>query len=90
LIDNEVLAKNENGDYESALARVCFKWFRKGHAATAKRDCEGLVRALEFYAAHKHYRERWFEGEGEYQNVCIEDGETAINAISEYRNGRVE
>lgn len=35
LIDAESLSRRPDGEYEVALARLCFKWFLKGRAATA-------------------------------------------------------
>ena len=32
LIDIESLARRQDGEYETALARLCFKWFSKGQA----------------------------------------------------------
>lgn len=36
LIDGESLARNSDGTYETALARLCFKWFGKGRALQSK------------------------------------------------------
>lgn len=44
-LDAESLARRPDGEYEAALARLCFKWFGLGHAA-ALRQPQGVPREV--------------------------------------------
>ena len=47
IIDAHSLAMRDDGEYEQALARLCFKYFSKGYQAGRAHGVDGLISKIE-------------------------------------------
>lgn len=46
IVDSHSLAMREDGEYEQALARMCFKWFSRGYQVAARERDELIGKLL--------------------------------------------
>jgi len=72
------LARREDGEYEQALARMCFKWFRKGHEAKPYDFVSALKEAKAIVAAYPLHR-KFIDGTPLQNDIAVMMAEFAAS-----------